>query len=224
MQVGEYYVAGRRVPAIFNGMATGADWMSGASFVGMAGTLYAARLRRPCLRARLDRRLCARRHPRRALSAQVRRLYGAGFSLGPVRRQLRPPARGACADGLLLHLRGGADLCDGHHLGPLPRPRFQRRGLCRPRRHPGLLDARRDARRDLDPGRAVHRADHCLPRPGHLDVDHQDGHPGAATHLRASLCRTSRRSRLLRASPTATSCRSSTAGSTPSTTSCSFSA
>ncbi|SMH49213.1 sodium:solute symporter family protein [Mesorhizobium australicum] len=41
MQVGEYYVAGRRVPAIYNGMATGADWMSGASFVGMAGTLYA---------------------------------------------------------------------------------------------------------------------------------------------------------------------------------------
>src|SRR5690606_3933207 len=41
MQVGEYYVAGRKVPAIFNGMATGADWMSGASFVGMAGTLYA---------------------------------------------------------------------------------------------------------------------------------------------------------------------------------------
>jgi cation/acetate symporter len=40
MQVGEYYVAGRRVPAIYNGMATGADWMSGASFVGMAGTLY----------------------------------------------------------------------------------------------------------------------------------------------------------------------------------------
>jgi cation/acetate symporter len=40
MQVSEYYVAGRRVPAIYNGMATGADWMSGASFVGMAGTLY----------------------------------------------------------------------------------------------------------------------------------------------------------------------------------------
>src|SRR5690554_6187294 len=39
-EVGEYYVAGRRVPAIYNGMATGADWMSGASFVGMAGTLY----------------------------------------------------------------------------------------------------------------------------------------------------------------------------------------
>ena len=41
-EVGEYYVAGRRVPAFFNGMATGADWMSAASFIGMAGTLYHA--------------------------------------------------------------------------------------------------------------------------------------------------------------------------------------
>jgi cation/acetate symporter len=38
--VAEYYVAGRRVPAVFNGMATGADWMSAASFIGMAGSLY----------------------------------------------------------------------------------------------------------------------------------------------------------------------------------------
>ena len=40
MDVCEYYVVGRRVPAFFNGMATGADWMSAASFIGMAGTLY----------------------------------------------------------------------------------------------------------------------------------------------------------------------------------------
>ncbi|MBI5261015.1 MAG: cation acetate symporter [Bradyrhizobium sp.] len=39
-QVSEYYVAGRSVPALYNGMATGADWMSAASFVGMAGTLF----------------------------------------------------------------------------------------------------------------------------------------------------------------------------------------
>ncbi len=38
--VSEYYVAGRRVPAIYNGMATGADWMSAASFIGLAGTLF----------------------------------------------------------------------------------------------------------------------------------------------------------------------------------------
>lgn len=38
--VNEYYVAGRRVPAVFNGMATAADWMSAASFIGLAGSLY----------------------------------------------------------------------------------------------------------------------------------------------------------------------------------------
>ncbi|HET6802396.1 MAG: sodium:solute symporter family protein [Betaproteobacteria bacterium] len=42
MDAAEYYVAGRRVPAFFNGMATGADWMSAASFIGMAGTLFLA--------------------------------------------------------------------------------------------------------------------------------------------------------------------------------------
>ena len=36
----KYYVAGRRVPAVYNGMATGADWMSAASFIGLAGTLF----------------------------------------------------------------------------------------------------------------------------------------------------------------------------------------
>ena len=39
--VSEYYVAGRRVPAVFNGMATAADWMSAATFIAMAGNLYA---------------------------------------------------------------------------------------------------------------------------------------------------------------------------------------
>ncbi len=34
----EYYVAGRRVPAMYNGMAVGADWMSAASFIGLAGS------------------------------------------------------------------------------------------------------------------------------------------------------------------------------------------
>ncbi|MBC7995009.1 MAG: cation acetate symporter [Rhizobacter sp.] len=36
----EYYVAGRRVPAVYNGMATAADWMSAASFISLAGTMY----------------------------------------------------------------------------------------------------------------------------------------------------------------------------------------
>jgi cation/acetate symporter len=36
----EYYVAGRRVPPVYNGMATAADWMSAASFISLAGGLY----------------------------------------------------------------------------------------------------------------------------------------------------------------------------------------
>lgn len=40
MEVDAYYVAGRSVPALYNGMATAADWMSGASFVALAGGIY----------------------------------------------------------------------------------------------------------------------------------------------------------------------------------------
>ena len=36
----EYFVAGRKVPAMYNGLATAADWMSAASFIGTAGVLY----------------------------------------------------------------------------------------------------------------------------------------------------------------------------------------
>ncbi|MDP6380830.1 MAG: cation acetate symporter, partial [Phycisphaerae bacterium] len=34
-----FYIAGQRVPALVNGMATGADWMSAASFISMAGLI-----------------------------------------------------------------------------------------------------------------------------------------------------------------------------------------
>src|SRR2546428_10740306 len=56
--VAEYYVAGRRVPSFFNGMATGADWMSAASFVGMAGTLFLPGYDRPPRGMGLDGGLC----------------------------------------------------------------------------------------------------------------------------------------------------------------------
>ncbi|WP_406944990.1 sodium:solute symporter family protein [Halobacillus sp. SY10] len=35
----DFYVAGRGVPPVYNGMAIGADWMSAASFIGLAGTV-----------------------------------------------------------------------------------------------------------------------------------------------------------------------------------------
>ena len=40
METSQYYIAGREVPAVFNGMATAADWMSGASFIALAGGIY----------------------------------------------------------------------------------------------------------------------------------------------------------------------------------------
>jgi cation/acetate symporter len=40
-KISQYYIAGRQVPAVYNGMATGSDWMSAASFISMAGALYA---------------------------------------------------------------------------------------------------------------------------------------------------------------------------------------
>jgi cation/acetate symporter len=39
----EYSVAGRMVLAFFNGMATGTDWMSTASFISMAGQIWLLR-------------------------------------------------------------------------------------------------------------------------------------------------------------------------------------
>ncbi|MFH0788041.1 MAG: sodium:solute symporter family protein [Pseudomonadota bacterium] len=36
---GDFYVAERQIPPIMNGMATGADWMSAASFISMAGLI-----------------------------------------------------------------------------------------------------------------------------------------------------------------------------------------
>ena len=35
----EFYIAGRGVPPVANGMATAADWMSAASFISMAGII-----------------------------------------------------------------------------------------------------------------------------------------------------------------------------------------
>lgn len=36
----EYYVASRRIPALFNGLAISADWMSAATVISLAGTLW----------------------------------------------------------------------------------------------------------------------------------------------------------------------------------------
>lgn len=40
MILSDYLVSGRRVPAVYNGMAAAADWLSGTIFLGLAGTVY----------------------------------------------------------------------------------------------------------------------------------------------------------------------------------------
>ena len=144
-------------------MATGADWMSAASFVGMAGTLFllgydglafvlgwtggyvlVAILIAPFLR----------KFGAYTVPDFFAARFGGNFAALP---------RGHRADLLLLHLRDGADLRHRPHRLALPRHGLHGRGLCRPRRHPALLDARRHEGGDLDAGRPVHRADRRLP-------------------------------------------------------------
>lgn len=40
MRVSEFYLAGQDVPALFNGMAAAAQWISGTAFMAFAGALY----------------------------------------------------------------------------------------------------------------------------------------------------------------------------------------
>ena len=40
---GDFYIAGKSVSPVANGMATAADWMSAASFISMAGLIAFAR-------------------------------------------------------------------------------------------------------------------------------------------------------------------------------------
>ena len=115
-------MAGRRVPAFFNGMATGADWMSAASFIGMAGTLYltgfdglafvmgwtggyvlVALLLAPYLR--------------KFGQFTIPDFLGAryGGNIARTHRRLR-------RDPVLVHLRGGADLRRRPDHQPLHRP------------------------------------------------------------------------------------------------------
>jgi cation/acetate symporter len=39
-KVADYFVAGRTVPSLYNGMAGASNWMSAASVIGMSGTIY----------------------------------------------------------------------------------------------------------------------------------------------------------------------------------------
>ena len=170
-QISEYYVAGRRVPAFYNGMATGADWMSAASFVGMAGTLFllgydglawvlgwtggfvlVSILVGPYLR----------KFGAYTVPDFMSFRFGGNFA-----RFLAVVVLVCCSFTYVTAQIYGTGLIASRFLGM----QFETRGVRRPRRHPALRDARRHAGGDLDADCPVHRVDHRLP---HADRDPVD--------------------------------------------------
>ena len=91
----QYYVAGRGVPAFYNGMATGSDWMSAASFISMGGRAVRPGLRRAGLRHGLDRRLPAAGRVPRPLPPPVRRLHDPRLPGRALRRDTPPASSGS---------------------------------------------------------------------------------------------------------------------------------
>ena len=183
-QLSEYYVAGRRVPAFYNGMATGADWMSAASFVGMAGTLFllgydglawvlgwtggfvlVSILVGPYLR----------KFGAYTVPDFMAFRFGGNFA-----RFLAVVVLVCCSFTYVTAQIYGTGLIASRFLG-MP---VRNRGVRGTRRHPALRDAGRHAGGDLDTDRPVHRADHRLSDADRDPVYKEVRHPDPATHLR----------------------------------------
>ena len=166
----QYYVAGRGVPSIYNGMATGSDWMSAASFISMAGLISALGFfGLGYVMGWTGGYLLARRAPG-PVPPPVRRLYHPRLSGRPLRREHR--ARRRCGRGhrLLVHLPHRPGHGRRPHRRPLHRHRLQHRRVRRSRRRALLLGARGHEVGHLDPGGPVHHPDHFLPGAGRVHV------------------------------------------------------
>ena len=180
----EYYVAGRRVPAMYNGMATGADWMSAASFIGMAGTLYLTGYGGLafimgwtggyCLVA-----LFLAPYLRKFGQFTIPDFLGARYE-GNLPRFIGIIAAILCSFTYVVAQIYGVGLITTRLIGPGVRDRHLRR----PGRHPGVLVPRRHARGHVDAGGAVHHPDHRLHGPGGLAGGEADQRAGAAGGLR----------------------------------------
>ena len=182
-EVAEFYVAGRRVPALFNGMATGADWMSAASFIGMAGTLYltgfdglgfvigwtggyvlVALLLAPYLR--------------KFGQFTIPDFLGARYG-GNVPRSIGIFAAILCSFTYVVAQIYGVGIITSRFIGVA----FEIGvfvGLA------GILVCSilgRDARSNLDPGGAVHHSDHCVPDSGSLALGKDHRHSASAVGL-----------------------------------------
>ena len=85
---GDFYVAGKGVHPVLNGMATGADWMSAASFISMAGLI-----------AEVQKEISYAQPPQALLSREGRRYRDVSSDVG--KDFLRPlVARGLAVLGI----------------------------------------------------------------------------------------------------------------------------
>ena len=100
----QYYVAGRGVPAIYNGMATGSDWMSAASFISMAGALSAQGFAGLAYVMGWTGGYLVAGGFLGSLPSAIRCLHDSRFSRRALRRQPAAHHRCSCRDRLLVHL------------------------------------------------------------------------------------------------------------------------
>mmetsp|Transcript_20630 Transcript_20630/g.57807 ORF Transcript_20630/g.57807 Transcript_20630/m.57807 type:complete len:294 (+) Transcript_20630:728-1609(+) len=108
---------------------------------------------------------------RGAVPGQGRPLQRAGA--GP--QCCDAPARNPRERLLLLHVPDGAGVQHRHHHDPIHRGAVRTCRHFRPLRRARVLHARRHAGRHLDPGRAIHHPDHCVPHTRHWHVAHGEG-------------------------------------------------
>ena len=181
----QYYVAGRGVPAFYNGMATGSDWMSAASFISMGGALSAQGFSGLAYvmgwtGGYLLLAVFLGPYLRQFGAYTIPDFLGARYG-GNTARVIGVVAAIACSFTYLIAQVTGRRA----HRVALHRARFQRRRVRRAPRRALLLRARRHALGDVDPGGAVHHPDHLLPRARRVPVLAALLHPGSRADLRA---------------------------------------
>ncbi len=182
--IAEYYVAGRRVPAFFNGMATGADWMSAASFIGMAGGLYLQGFDGLafimgwtggyCLVA-----LFLAPYLRKFGQFTIPDFLGARYG-GNIARSIGVFAAILCSFTYVVAQIYGVGIITSRFTGV----EFGVGVFLGLARHPGLLVPRWHARGHVDAGGAIHHPDHCVHDSGRLALGEDHRHPAAAVRLR----------------------------------------
>ncbi len=185
--VSEYYVAGRKVPAFYNGMATGSDWMSAASFIAWPASSTTRDMTALPI-SWLDGRLRAgggsdRPYLRKFGCYTVPDFFAARYG-GNLARFLAIVVLLATSFTYVTR-----SLSARPHCPALPRDALPVCGLGRPCRHHRLLAAWRHAGRDLDTGRSVHRADRRLSDPGRDPVGPEIRPADPAVDLWSGSCR-----------------------------------